>query len=98
MRNLAGHPHATIYAAHELGGAGIPGEPCEPYGEPQATVLGVLGGFTFRRVWRYWVAEGRLPLEVAQRLYDDCYHIDTREALALFAQTLRALDAGLAGR
>ena len=70
MRNLAGHPHATLYAAHELGAAGIPAQPCEPYGEPQATVEGVLGRFTFRRAWYYWICEGPMPLAEAQALFD----------------------------
>lgn len=70
MRNLAGHKHSTLYAAHELGAAGVPARPCDPYGEPQATVEGVLGRFTFRRAWRYWVVEGPMPLETAQALFD----------------------------
>ena len=70
MRNLAGHKHSTLYAAHELGAAGVPARPCDPYGEPDAAVEGILGRFTFLRSWRYWVVDGPMPLEIAQALFD----------------------------
>lgn len=72
MRNLAGSEDSDIWAAAELAAAGIPIEMAEkPYGEPQTRVKGRLGGIEFSRAWYYWIAKGRVPLDVARRLYAD---------------------------
>ncbi len=71
MRNLAGCDDSDIWAAAELTAAGIAIEVVTPYGEPNTRVSGKLGAITFRRAWRYWVADGPVPLDVARRLYAD---------------------------
>lgn len=74
-RNLAGDERADIYIRQELQQAGIPikrvtqGRTEVPY-----SLIGKLpckngGEFTFTRAWYYWVVEGRVPLNVAQQLY-----------------------------
>lgn len=72
MRNLAGSKDSDIWTAAELTAAGIPIEIVEkPYGEPETRVKGRLGSIEFSRAWYYWVAKGRVPLDVARRLYAD---------------------------
>lgn len=72
MRNLAGSKDSDIWTAAELTAAGIEIDIVEkPYGEPQTRVKGRLGGIEFSRAWYYWVAKGRVPLDVARRLYAD---------------------------
>ena len=72
MLNLAGSKDSDIHCAAELTTAGIEIVPVEkPYGEPQTKLTGKLGGITFRRAWYYWAATGRVPLDVARRLYED---------------------------
>ena len=72
MRNLAGGKDSDIYCAAELTAAGIGIEVVDtPYGEPQARVVGRLGGVKFHRAWYYWVAKGKVPRDVARRLYAD---------------------------
>ena len=71
MKNLAGCDDSDIWASAELARAGIEilvgGE---PYGEPRTRVVGRLGAIEFRRAWRYWIAKGLVPLDVAKRLYE----------------------------
>lgn len=72
MRNLAGCKDSDIWCAAELTAAGIEVVIAdEPYGEPQTRVIGRLGSITFERLWYYWSAKGRVPLDVAKRLYAD---------------------------
>lgn len=73
MKNLAGNTDADIYCAAELTAAGIEIAilPEQVRGEVPTRVTGKIGGITLRRAWRYWVAEGRVPLDVARRLYAD---------------------------
>lgn len=71
MQNLAGHLHATLIATTELELAGIPVTKVESRGEVPSTAAGELHGFTFERYWCYWVVKGRMPLEVARKLYED---------------------------
>lgn len=71
MRNLAGCSDSDIWAAAELARAGIEIVVGEAYGEPKTRVWGRLGAIEFRRAWRYWVAAGLVPLDVAKRLYAD---------------------------
>lgn len=72
MRNLAGSKDSDIWCSAELTAAGIPIEIVEKqYGEPQTRVKGRLGGVEFSRAWYYWIANGRVPLDVAQRLHAD---------------------------
>ena len=71
MRNLAGSDESDIWAAAELTAAGINVvEVDKPYGEPQTWVKGRLGNIEFSRAWRYWIAKGRVPLDVARRIYE----------------------------
>ena len=71
MINLAGHPEADENCREELRLARIEAVEVERYGEPRTTVAGRLNGIEFRRAWYYWVADGRVPLNVARRLYED---------------------------
>jgi len=71
MRNLAGHPDATMHAREELILAGIEVVSVVLQGEVQAAVEGRLGPYTFRRAWYYWVMRGAVPLELAERMYQD---------------------------
>lgn len=73
MKNLAGNHDADIHCAAELTAAGIEIAilPEQVRGEVPTRVTGKIGGITLRRAWRYWVAEGRVPLDVARRLYAD---------------------------
>lgn len=72
LRNLAGHINPDFAIEEELRrcriGA-IRGE--RSAGEVGASITGWLGPFRFRRAWRYWMAEGRVPLHVAEELYAD---------------------------
>jgi hypothetical protein len=57
---------------HELQAAGIEAVRGGPAaGEEISSVSGRLGGFTFRRSWCHWVAEGLVPLEVALAMHAD---------------------------
>jgi hypothetical protein len=72
LKNLAGDQHCDREIRRELERARIEiveGE--RTRSEVPYTVTGYLNGWTFRRAWYYWVAEGQLPLEAAQKLYAD---------------------------
>ena len=72
MKNLAGVPECDDYIRVELEKARIAVVPCElTRNEVPYRLTGQLGSFTFRRAWYYWVANGPMPLELAQELYDD---------------------------
>jgi hypothetical protein len=72
MKNLAGVETADDVIKLELKAAGIP--ICKFFGQHKHevpwTYEGKLFGWTFRRAWYYWVADGRLPLPVAQYIYN----------------------------
>ncbi len=82
MENLAGNPTCDMFIERELQNAGIrlvKGK--KQRGEVPATVTGALGAFRFMRAWRYWIAEGDMPLEAAKALYADSIgKIDVRVA------------------
>lgn len=69
-------PRITEIVKEELRQAGLHcfDIPVRPRREVPTGALGYLEGtgWTFERAWRYWIAEGPgLPLEVAERLYQD---------------------------
>jgi hypothetical protein len=72
VRNLAGSKEADAWCASELTAAKIeivmlP----EPQRDEVSTcVTGKIGDVTLTRAWYYWRAHGRVPAEVARRLYD----------------------------
>lgn len=72
MMNLAGHPNNDPIVEAELTRCRID-VVRGPYssGEVITSITGRLGPFSFRRAWRYWVAEGPMPLAVAEGLYAD---------------------------
>jgi hypothetical protein len=73
MQNLAGHWNSTAIVKVELTRCGIPVKTInEKYdgGEVGAKVYGELGQFHFYRAWRYYIVNGRLPLNVAEKLYE----------------------------
>lgn len=73
MRNLAGHHAADAYCAAELTAAGIEmvvsDKRCSA--EVSTHVTGKIGDIALSRAWYYWCAHGKVPLAVAQKLYDD---------------------------
>ena len=73
MRNLAGHHAADAYCAAELTAAGIEmvvsAERCAD--EVSTHVTGKIGDIVLTRAWYYWRARGKVPLAVAQKLYED---------------------------
>ena len=71
MDNLAGHPKSDERCREELRLARIPTIEVERCGGPRTIVAGKLGGVEFRRAWCYWIASGKVPLDVARRLYED---------------------------
>lgn len=72
MINLAGRDDCDEHVARELRHACIPSERCKLSGhEVNTSIVGKLPGFTFKRAWTYYVVEGRVPVEIAQALYED---------------------------
>jgi hypothetical protein len=75
MQNLAGNVKADEIIKQELILAGIPivGATAEEAGHSEVpfTLAGQLGQFRFTRAWYYWMVKGNLPLEAAEKLYDD---------------------------
>ena len=73
LPNLAGHPDPDPIILRELARARIPATRLQERGtgEVKYTVIGKYGPLEFRRAWYYWVVEGPVPLEVAQKLYAD---------------------------
>ncbi len=75
MLNLAGKPTAEVdqIIENELTRCGIEVLRDQPIDHPEvkATICGRLGNLRFTRHWYYWGVTGRVPLEVAQRLYAD---------------------------
>ena len=73
MKNLAGHPEADAHCALELAQAGIEIAflPAPRADEVSTNVTGKVGGITLTRNWRHWVADGLVPLAIAERLYAD---------------------------
>lgn len=72
MKNLAGRSDCNESIEHELTKCRIEiirNQPQE--GEVPSSLRGKLGNFVFFRAWRYWIARGNVPLEVAKELYDD---------------------------
>lgn len=72
MRNLAGNKRCDEVVADELRRSMIPSEPYDgPVGEVPSRLSGRLGPVTFRRAWRYWIANGSVPIALARKLYND---------------------------
>jgi hypothetical protein len=72
MKNLAGDPDCDRQIESELTRCGVQVVRNQPRdGEVQSSLRGKLGNFGFFRVWRYWIATGRVPLQIARELYDD---------------------------
>jgi hypothetical protein len=73
MINLAGHADPDPIVERELVRCRIEAVRGErSKGEVGTSITGRLGaGFTFKRAWRYWVASGPVPLDVADELYAD---------------------------
>jgi len=73
MINLAGDPDATLEAQLELQRANIEVVPIPPTGEVMSAVGGLIqtpwGHIKLHRAWNYWVAEGIVPLDIANYLY-----------------------------
>src|SRR6266404_4544425 len=72
MENLAGNAECDKQIRRELERACIlvkevsQGDTEVPY-----SLIGELGDFEFRRAWTYWVVEGPVELEIAEKMYED---------------------------
>jgi hypothetical protein len=72
MQRFMSNPESDEAVRHELQVAGIECSRGErAAGEVISSVTGQLGGFTFRRAYCHWVAEGLVPLEVALAMHAD---------------------------
>ncbi len=75
MINLAGKPigENDDQITLELARCGVPSTLVTDCltSEVQTNRGGELCGLKFHRAWRYWVAEGQVPLEVALKLYEN---------------------------
>ncbi|HEY2509492.1 MAG TPA: hypothetical protein VGI39_01430 [Polyangiaceae bacterium] len=71
MRNLAGSPDCDHYIDAELSRAKIDlvHHDAMADAEVRSSITGRLGAFSFKRAWRYYIASGPFPLDVAERLY-----------------------------
>ena len=73
MKNLAGRltEEVDLNIKDELERAEIPTITVPlSNGEVQYTVEGLLGKIRFHRAWYYWVAEGRIPVDMAWKIYN----------------------------
>ncbi len=72
MQNLAGNADCDKIILSELKRCGIPALqiPERTRSEVPYTYVGKAGAFDFRRAWYYWCVDGRVPLAVAQEMYD----------------------------
>jgi hypothetical protein len=72
MKNLAHDPNCDAVILRELERARIRAVPAtERRSDVPCTIAGCIGTFEFSRFWYYWVAEGRVPLALAEQLYAD---------------------------
>lgn len=74
MINLAGVKSCNYTIKDELERAEIEIVNCEPENsEVPYTLIGVLktiyGNFKFKRAWTYWIVSGRVPLEIAKKIF-----------------------------
>lgn len=72
MKNLAGVPGCDDFILGELDAAGIEAYrfPFDKEGEVPTRIVGVLGGWTFRRAWYYYMATGPgIPPDLAEQLH-----------------------------
>jgi hypothetical protein len=71
LYNLAKDENCDYWIKAELTLAHIPFVSEPQQGEVPSNIKGVLDDFIFRRVWRYWVVTGDVPLNIAKELYAD---------------------------
>jgi len=69
LPHLAGDTGCDVRAMDELRRAGIPAHEGELMGEVPSRAYGRLGPILFLRAWRYWIAQGPVPLAVAEDIY-----------------------------
>jgi hypothetical protein len=80
MKNLAGVKTCDVYIRDELTAAGIElVDNDRRQHEVPSTVSGRLGHITFDRAQYYWVATGRVPYELARKLYHDSGDLARRD-------------------
>lgn len=75
MQNLAGHEEADSYIKDELTRAGITVvQNSAKSGEVVTQYKGELntkyGKFSFKRAWYFWIVDGPVPQDIAERLYE----------------------------
>lgn len=79
MKNLAGCKECDDVIEMELKKAKIPiVTVSKSNSEVPYTLIGILVtnhheviGFTFKRAWTYWIVKGKVPLKIAEELYDN---------------------------
>lgn len=76
MKNLAGVTSCDENIKNELEYASIPAiEASSKHSEVPYSLEGVLdtpyGRFEFRRAWDYWIVSGKVPLNLAEKLYEN---------------------------
>ncbi len=72
MKNLAGDKDCDGPIELELIRCGIEVVRDQPRdGEVPSSLRGALGKFSFRRAWYYWMVNGKVPLAMANELYED---------------------------
>jgi len=69
--NLAGREDCDEHIRRELETAGVEIVEAEASSEVPYHFEGRLGDFKFSRAWYYWVVNGKVPLEVARKMYED---------------------------
>jgi hypothetical protein len=72
--NLAGNAECDLVIEEELFVVGVKIVRGAPRGEVPTSLTGMLLGrydiYTFRRAWRYWIVNGRVPIDIAERMYE----------------------------
>lgn len=72
MINLAGRADCDRFINSELIRAMIPIIVVERvHSEVPYSFKGSLGAYSFSRAWYYWVVEGKVPMDVAWKIYND---------------------------
>lgn len=83
MDNFARHEYdgkIDVKVKEELQVANIPVFELPYYmnDEVKTRYIGILNGFVFYRAWAYWVCDGDMPLDVANKIYEEYKDLNIR--------------------
>jgi hypothetical protein len=86
MVNLAGVKACDYTIKDELERAEIEIVSCEPENtEVPYTIIGILktiyGDFKFKRAWKYWIVFGKVPLDIAKKIFS---HPEGKKYIRIF--------------